>query len=178
MSLIRTMRGFTIVELLIVIIVLGILASIVINQVNGSLERARTNKAVTEMQLITKTIEVYRLENDNFYPADVNRNIPPPIIEYINETNGKEWPDAPWKGSVYDYDYYLKNDGSEVVQISIRFCPIGGQLSQCNFPKSDWAQGFTVNSSVYWCLRGACKAHPNSAAKGYCVNCATKITYN
>jgi hypothetical protein len=58
------------------------------------------------------------------------------------------------------------------LQISIRFCPVG-QPSQCVFPQQSWAANFDINSSVYYCVEGACRAHVNQPANhpGYCVNC-------
>ena len=59
----RTNTGFTIVELLIVIVVIGILAAIVIVAYNGVQNRARNNSRVSEMQSWVKLFEAYRALN-------------------------------------------------------------------------------------------------------------------
>lgn len=53
-------RGFTIVELLIVIVVIGILAAIVIVAFNGVQERARTTRVQAEAKSILKASEAAR----------------------------------------------------------------------------------------------------------------------
>lgn len=56
------MGGFTIVELLVVIVVIGILASISIVAYNGVQERARNAARVEEMQSWAKVFRLYKAE--------------------------------------------------------------------------------------------------------------------
>lgn len=56
-------RGFTIVELLIVIVIIGILAAIVIVAYNGITTRARNNTRAAEMIAWQKLFEAYRASN-------------------------------------------------------------------------------------------------------------------
>jgi len=53
-------HGFTIVELLIVIVVIGILAAITIVSFNGVQERAKTTQAQTDLRNLTQAITVAR----------------------------------------------------------------------------------------------------------------------
>ncbi len=62
-------KGFTIVELLIVIVVIGILATITVVAYQGVQNRAKTTKAVTSARDILKKADVYNADNDS-YPAD------------------------------------------------------------------------------------------------------------
>ena len=165
-------RGFTVVEILIVIVVIGILSSLVLVNVSGSKERTYKTKGFAELNTLANATRLY-LEKYNTYPPDVNRNIPAELNEFISFDG--EWPYAPWPGSVYDYDNWTI-DGKQVVQISIRFCPLGGQLSECSFPDEPWANGFDQQSSVYYCLKGACRAHVSSPYNhpGYCINCTVQ----
>ena len=166
-------RGFTIVELLIVIVVISILAAITISTYNGIIERTYQSRARSELSSIAKATQLFQVANGR-YPADVSRGIPAEITPYINGSSSN-WPTAPWPNSVYDYDYYIGSDGNEVSQISIRFCPIGGPLSACTFPHESWVANFDVDSSVYWCITGKCRAHPAQpdTYPGYCLNCTT-----
>ncbi len=61
-------RGFTIVELLIVITVIGILAAIVIVAYNGIQTRARDSRRQDDVQVITQALELYYTDN-NQYPT-------------------------------------------------------------------------------------------------------------
>ena len=57
--------GFTIVELLIVIVVIGILAAITVVAFNGVQERARKSKIDTDLSQIQKAINAARINNDS-----------------------------------------------------------------------------------------------------------------
>ncbi len=166
-------RGFTIVELLIVVVVIAVLATIAIVTYSHFSRRAMKNRAISEVSSIARAVDLYRADRGS-YPADVERNIPVAIFDYSGtHAIPTHWPTAPWPGSVYDYDYFTGSDGEEVAQVSIRFCPIAGPIGACNFPNEPWAVGFDVQSSAYWCLTGICRAHPNMPDDhpGYCLNC-------
>ena len=67
-------RGFTIVELLIVIVVIGILAAIVIVAYNGVQNQARTTKTKTNASTIQKRAEAFNADDsagNGTYPASV-----------------------------------------------------------------------------------------------------------
>ena len=57
--------GFTIVELLIVIVVIGILAAITIVAFNGIQERARNTKIDSDLSQIQKAVKAARISNDS-----------------------------------------------------------------------------------------------------------------
>lgn len=63
----KTSSGFTIVELLIVIVVIGILAAITIVAYNGIQSRGRDAQRLSEMDRFKKSLEVYYIDN-GVYP--------------------------------------------------------------------------------------------------------------
>lgn len=64
----RTNRGFTIVELLIVILVIGILAAITLAAFNGVQRKARDSDRKTDISAIKKALELYYVDNGT-YPS-------------------------------------------------------------------------------------------------------------
>lgn len=60
-------KGFTIVELLIVIVVIAILATISIVAYNGVQSRARDSERITKVKAIGRAIEMYYVDN-GYYP--------------------------------------------------------------------------------------------------------------
>lgn len=69
----RDQSGFTIVELLIVIVVIGILAALVVTTYGGIQAKARDSKRQSDLQALQTQIEAFYATN-NYYPprADVN----------------------------------------------------------------------------------------------------------
>lgn len=63
--------GFTIVELLIVIVVIGILAGLVLNTFNGIQARARDTERKTDVNAIHAQVEAFHASN-GFYPTTAN----------------------------------------------------------------------------------------------------------
>lgn len=70
MGIHKKQTGFTIVELLIVIVIIGILAAITIVAYNGIQGRARDTQRAQDMQTIVKALEIYKATN-GAYPAAV-----------------------------------------------------------------------------------------------------------
>jgi general secretion pathway protein G len=59
----RSQRGFTLVEILIVVIILGILAAIVIPQFTSASQDARKNSLASQLQTLRSQIELYKLQH-------------------------------------------------------------------------------------------------------------------
>ena len=64
-------RGFTIVELLIVIVVIGILAAITIVAFNGVQNKAKASAAQSAVSQANKKIVAYAAENSDQYPTSL-----------------------------------------------------------------------------------------------------------
>jgi prepilin-type N-terminal cleavage/methylation domain-containing protein len=64
-------RGFTIVELLIVIVVIGILAAITIVAYNGISNRAKQSAAQSGVSQAYKKVMAYAVQNSDTYPGDL-----------------------------------------------------------------------------------------------------------
>jgi type IV pilus assembly protein PilA len=72
-SLRKRSQGFTIVELLIVIVVIGILALLVITTYSGIQAKARNSKRQTDIQSVQTHLEAYFSQN-GFYPSLTDMN--------------------------------------------------------------------------------------------------------
>jgi len=60
--------GFSMIELMVVIVILGILATLVVPQVFGQREQATRQKAVSDITALENAMEMYRLDN-GVYPT-------------------------------------------------------------------------------------------------------------
>jgi general secretion pathway protein G len=61
-------RGFTLLEMMVVIVILGILASLVIPSLMGNKDRADRQKAISDIVTLENALDMYRLDN-NRYPT-------------------------------------------------------------------------------------------------------------
>lgn len=66
----RARQAFTLVEVLIVVIVLGILAAIVIPQFTDASTDAKVSSLETNKQIVRGQIELYKLQHDGEYPLE------------------------------------------------------------------------------------------------------------
>ena len=59
-------RGFTLIELMVVIVILGILAGLIIPRIMGRPDEARRAKARIQMEAIETSLKLYKLDNGNY----------------------------------------------------------------------------------------------------------------
>jgi general secretion pathway protein G len=93
----RSSRGFTLLELLVVIIVLGLLAGLVAPQIFGRVGEAKSTTATTQMALIGTALDSYRLDN-GVYPTTEQG------LQALRERPTREPLAANWRGP------YLRKD--------------------------------------------------------------------
>ncbi|MDQ7824192.1 MAG: type II secretion system major pseudopilin GspG [Candidatus Eremiobacteraeota bacterium] len=115
----RNMRGFTFLEIMVVVAILAILAGLIIPRFVGRAEEARRTKAIVQMREIMKALELYKLDNGN-YPT-TEQGLIALVEQPTSEPLPKKWrqyvdkvPVDPWKNNfIYvcpGADHGRKND--------------------------------------------------------------------
>ena len=80
----NTRRGFTLIEILIVVIILGILAAIVIPQFSSASNDARLSSLQSTVQTLRSQVALYRLQHNDHLPGAGTGN---------SFTSGQFWTD-------------------------------------------------------------------------------------
>lgn len=98
--------GFTLVELMVVIVIIGLLATVVAINVLPSQDRAMVGKARADISVLEQAIETYRLDNLTF-PDDLQALVAAPAglarpERYRQGGYVRRLPEDPW-GNPYQY---------------------------------------------------------------------------
>ena len=109
--------GFTLLEVMVVIVILGIMASMVVPNLMGAAGQAKTQKAVSDIGQMEQILDQYKLDN-NRYPtteqgldALVNEpSVDPEPRRYRQGGYMKRIEQDPWG---YDYQYVSPGENGD-----------------------------------------------------------------
>lgn len=104
----RSEAGFTLIELMLVIVILGILAAVAVNNFAGVSEDAQRTRAMTDIKTIETAVRMFELEMGR-YPTDDEG-----VEELATKTDDhkkylQKVPKDPW-GEVYGYRQESENE--------------------------------------------------------------------
>jgi prepilin-type N-terminal cleavage/methylation domain-containing protein len=89
-------KGFTLIELIVVVIVIGVLATIAVPQYMSAVERAKGGKAKNALGLISRAEKMYKAQNDVYVvfaaasPGNANATLGT-FIELTEVDNDSDW---------------------------------------------------------------------------------------
>lgn len=110
---ISSQSGFTLMELMVVIVILGVLASMVIPNLMGNKERADKQKAVSDIVALESALDMYKLDNHRYPTTDqgiqalvTQPELAPVPKNYREEGYIRRLPRDPWGN-----DYIIVSPG-------------------------------------------------------------------
>lgn len=102
-------RGFTLIEVMIVIVILGILAALIVPKIIGRPDEARVIAAKQDISSLLQALKLYRLDNQRYPTTDqslqalvVKPTTPPIPPNWKNGGYIERLPKDPW-GNDYRY---------------------------------------------------------------------------
>lgn len=105
----RRSRGFTLIEVMVVILIIGVLAALVVPKVMSRPDEARITAAKQDIATVTQALNLYRLDNQRYptteqgLPALVKKATIAPIpANWKSEGYLDRVPKDPW-GTPYQY---------------------------------------------------------------------------
>ena len=110
------MKGFTLIEIIVVVVIIGLLAAVIAPNIFGQVEEARVKKALSDLRALESALNLYRLDNFN-YPS-TEQGIQALVTQPSGSPEAKNWrkggyipriPLDPWKN-----EYQYTNSGTEI----------------------------------------------------------------
>ncbi|MGB4427666.1 MAG: prepilin-type N-terminal cleavage/methylation domain-containing protein [Limnochordia bacterium] len=107
-------QGFTLVELVVVVVILGILAGVGIQQFGNVQERARQSAHDANVKVLTSAAQMYALIEGVQSDTTITKGSEDLLVpDYL-----AEWPNSPWDGGP-EYTVEIKVDGNKKVTIEV-----------------------------------------------------------
>ena len=104
----KKQSGFTLLEVMVVVVILGVLASFVVPNLLGNKEKADQQKAITDIVALENALDMYKLDNSVYPTTDqgldalVSKPSSPEPRNYRDGGYIKRLPNDPW-GNEYQY---------------------------------------------------------------------------
>lgn len=103
----RRQRGFTLLEIMVVIVILGVLASLTIPSLMGNKDRADRQKAVSDIVTLENALDMYKLDNGRYPTSEQGLQalvkepqLAPQPRNYRSDGYIRRLPEDPW-GNAY-----------------------------------------------------------------------------
>lgn len=117
-----TKKGFSLIELLVVIVILGLLAAFVMPNVIGKGEQAKQKLTCVQMKAVAQSLELFKQDNGSYPETEEGLEAlveNPDEEKYSSFTpggyfSGKVVPKDPWKNT---YIYTLEEDSFDIISL-------------------------------------------------------------
>ena len=106
----RRADGFTLIEIMVVVVIIGLLAAVIVPRVVGNVDKARVAKAKQDIQSIETALTMYKLDNFSYPTGEEGLKA---LVQKPDDPNVQNWrqggylehlPNDPWN---HPYQYQV-----------------------------------------------------------------------
>ena len=97
-------KGFTLIELMVVIVILGILAAVIAPRIPQFVNKAKEGKTKGNLANLRSTLNIYYSDNDGIYPGDLATPLACLSPKYIKAIPDAEMPPIHAKSNAVEAD--------------------------------------------------------------------------
>jgi general secretion pathway protein G len=110
--------GFTLIEIMVVVLILGLLAALVVPKIVGRTDDARVTKAKADIKAIESALNLFKIDN-GFYPTSAEGlnalvQAPPRAKKWNPDGYLDKTPVDPWQNP-----YLYQSDGRQIIVASL-----------------------------------------------------------
>jgi general secretion pathway protein G len=133
-----SLRGFTLIEIMVVVIIIGLLAAVIVPQVFGQVDKARIAKAKQDIQAIETALTMYKLDNFRYPTSEqglaalVTKPADPTIRNWREGGYLRRATRDPWGA-----DYQYRSPGSHGGEYDLFSMGPNGQVDDAQSGQSD-----------------------------------------
>ena len=104
----RSTRGFTLIEIMVVVVIIGLLAAFILPNVFGNVEKAQISRVKGDLQGLETALTMYKLDNYKYPSTDLGLTA---LVQRPNDPSVRNWREGgylrriskdPW-GNPYQY---------------------------------------------------------------------------
>ncbi|HUV20449.1 MAG TPA: type II secretion system major pseudopilin GspG [Gammaproteobacteria bacterium] len=131
MNKVRSNKGFTLLEIIVVVAIIAILAAYIAPKVAGRVDDARISKAKSDIRVLESSLELYKLDNFVYPSADQGLDA---LVNKPAGENARNWREGgyikkltkdPW-GNEYRYLYPGSNGEFDIFSLGAD-AAVGGE---------------------------------------------------
>jgi len=171
----RDQAGFTLIEMLIVVIILGILAMLIIPQISVSTADANINTLQSNLASMRNAIELYYHQHNEAYPGrkktdgsgndTAGADLPAALIDQLTKYTDVNGGTSNVKDAAHPFGPYLKSQSLPINPFNTKtdvVCDITeGDITVRNSAASDNGWKFYVITGVFIAADGTAGVHDN-----------------